>query len=428
MRAALARLLPATAWTALGSAASQGATLLGNVLVANALGTAGFGIYSFFQTTISSWALVAQGSTGLMSSRYVSAYSKTDPSRAARLIGASTVVALVGGVLAAGLLLAFGDRIAARTAGAALADASIVAAAAGVLFASMTLFQAGVLLGLQQYKSAAQYSLALSVLFVGLPVWGALVGGPMWSIVGLSTAYCFRFLVNAHLIRRSSGARGAGLPLGGFSEFAGLFLRFALPASISGLTISGSVWFATFVLLGQEHGSTLVGLIGACMALRMLVVFVPAQISNVSVVFLTRHLAAGDEANYAQTMRTQVWLTAAAAVVVAAVLQGIAPWILQLFGPGFELALPAARILLCAAAVESVSMSLYQSLPSRAQMWRSLGVVALPRDLLFAVGAWWAIPRYLTEGFAIAMLCGQLVGLAGVWVARALPAAREERA
>ncbi len=421
MASALQRLLPGTAWSSIGSAASQGATLVGNVVVANALGPAGFGVYSFLQGTINNWALVAHASTGLMATRYISAYSRDEPVRASQLLGLSSAATLLGGCTSALLLVFFSDSISAWTVSYGPMDAAILVAAAGLPFATFSLFQVGVLVGMQRFREIAMISLTLCGAFVGLPLWGAWAAGPAAAIAGLASAFFLRFCLNAWVIQRASREAGIAPMLSGFAEFRRLFAAFALPASVTGLTTAGSLWYATFLLLGQPSGSSLVGLLGAAMTFRMLVLFIPAQLASVSVGFLTRHFAAGREADYSQVMGASLVLTAVSAVVVAGVLLAVAEPLLRLFGPEFPAALPIARIMLAAAIVEAVAMSLYQSLPSRAQMWRSLGLVAIPRDLAFVVGATWAIPRYLGEGFAGVMMMSQLIGLAGVIAARAIP-------
>ena len=92
------------AWISIAAALSQAATLIAGILVANAIGAQRFGTYSFLQSTLMTWSQAAALSSGLLASRYLAAYGKTDAKIAGEIIGYCTAMTAVAGSLGGVLL------------------------------------------------------------------------------------------------------------------------------------------------------------------------------------------------------------------------------------------------------------------------------------------------------------------------------------
>jgi len=122
---------------------ARGATFLAGVLIANTVGTRQFGIYGFLQGTLTNWSQVASMSSGLLATRYLAAYGRSDPARAGQVLGYCTIVTATAGCLA-GIVLWLARMSLVRNlddAAAMMPGLSIVAAA--LPFACLTLFQTG---------------------------------------------------------------------------------------------------------------------------------------------------------------------------------------------------------------------------------------------------------------------------------------------
>ena len=87
-------------WMAVAAAVGQGAIFLAGVLIANTVGTRQFGTYGFLQGTLTNWSLVASMSSGLLATRYLAAYGRSDAARAGQVLGYCTIVTASAGCLA----------------------------------------------------------------------------------------------------------------------------------------------------------------------------------------------------------------------------------------------------------------------------------------------------------------------------------------
>jgi O-antigen/teichoic acid export membrane protein len=408
-------------WITIAAGLNQAATLLAGVLVANAIGTWAFGTYSFFQGTLTSWSQATSLSSGLLATRYLAAYVRTEAKLAGEIIGYCTAMTALASGIGALILLLSGGRLMSNVGDPISLKMGMIAVAAILPFLSLTLFQAGALVGMGKYQAQAQLAAAQAVAFVLGPFIGAHLGGAIGATLGLVAAIAIRFISQRIVLTRAAATFGVRPSYTNFALMTRLFLRFALPASLTGLTTGASLWFSTIMLLDQPDGAHQVGLFGAAQYFRLLVLFVPVQLSTIGVALLTGHLTKGAHAKYAALLRAGIILTATISVLVATVLALLAPQVLRLFGSDFVAALGLARILLLGAVIEATAGALYQALPSREQMWRSFLVVALPRDSAFLIASSLLVPKHLGVGLGQALLISQCVGLAGVVIARSLP-------
>lgn len=405
-------------WMAVAAAVGQGATFLAGILVANTVGTSQFGIYGFLQGTLTNWSQPASMSSGLVATRYLAAYSRSDPARAGQVLGYCTIVTASAGCLA-GIVLWLARMFLVPNVDDAVAMTSGLSIVAAALpFACLTLVQAGILVGLERFRLQAILSSIQSVAFIAGPFIGALAHGAVGAVAGLASAYLLRFIAHGVAIRHAAGALGIKTRVSGTLSMSELFMRFALPASLTGFIGAGSIWFGSFLLVGQIDGPHHMGLFAAALNFRLLVLFLPIQISTIGVPMLTRHLATGEHSRFATLLRAGTIITAAIAAGLALVLSLVAPQVLRIFGPGFTEAQTLARLLLAGAVAEAIAGAMYQALPSRGLMWRSFLVVALPRDTTLLMASIIFVPRWQSLGLGSALVLSQCVGLAGVIVAR----------
>jgi len=255
------------------------------------------------------------------------------------------------------------------------------------------------------------------------PFVGALADEAVGAIAGFACAYLLRFITHGVAVRHAAAGLGIKTRISGTLSMPELFARFALPGSLTGLIGTGSIWFGSFLLVGQIDGPHYMGLFAAALNFRLLVLFLPIQIATIGVPMLTRHLAAGEHSRFATLLRAGTLITAAIAAGLALVLGLLAPQVLRIFGPGFTEAQTLARLLLAGAVAEAIAGAMYQALPSRGLMWRSFLIVALPRDTTLLITSLIFVPRWRAFGLASALVLSQCVGLAGCDCREAIPGA-----
>jgi O-antigen/teichoic acid export membrane protein len=115
-----------------------------------------------------------------------------------------------------------------------------------------------------------------------------------------------------------------------------------------------------------------------------------------------------------QVFRLSVALTAIVAALITGVCAIFAENLLRLFGAGFAVGEGLLLTMLASAFVESVAVAMYQVLPHRGRMWRSLTFVNIPRDGALLLLAFLAVPRFGAMGLAVALLASQVIAVLGI--------------
>jgi O-antigen/teichoic acid export membrane protein len=383
--------------------------------LARILGTSGFGEYSFLQSTLNNFSLIAQLSFGLMATKFLAADACQRPERSGQLLGLGSLMTLANGSLLALALLAFAATRSAQGSVIAIA-VPLVAIACAIPFAALSYFQIGVLQGLRQFRHLATLSVFQSVAAVAMPCTGALIAGVPGASLGLALYVAARCLTNEAVIRRVARTFGIERSYRPASGLTGAVLRFAVPASLSGVTTAGGQWLANLALLHQADGPYQMGAYAIAMNFRVLALFVPNQLGATALTMMSRHLADGNARSYARVSRLNVVVTLSCALAAALALAIATRPLLSLFGADSERTRVIVYTMLAAAVAEALSIALYQRLPSESRMWTSFFFVALPRDSCFVVLSLALVGTYRALGVATALAVSQLVAIGGVFL------------
>ncbi|NOU11201.1 MAG: hypothetical protein HOO98_14475 [Nitrospira sp.] len=119
---------------------------------------------------------------------------------------------------------------------------------------------------------------------------------------------------------------------------------------------------------------------------------------------------------YGETFWKNLGLTAALLIVGVGIIVMFAPQALSVFGQDFSShsAEVVVALMALAALPEGLAVSIYQIIQSRAKMWTSLWLVAMPRDITFVALAFVLTPLHGAVGLACAYLSAQLLSLLAV--------------
>jgi O-antigen/teichoic acid export membrane protein len=412
--AAFSSLSRATVWVTVAVAASQAATLVSNVAVANLLGPERFGIYGFAQTTLNTFALIAQLSLGLGATRFLPDWRSREPARAGEFLARAATF-----VLAFGLLLAVGFvGVTALFAGAAWSPASLdgpvrLALLVAIPLLALGLLQNGVFIGMEWFRSYALVSVVMALLSVAFPAVGALLAGVQGAICALALAIVVRVAVGAATILRKLSTTDIRLNLRRTGTFMRVVRDFAVPSSVGFFLASAAQWLSSLLLL-HSSGAGSFGVYVATLSVRQIVVFVPAQLAGVTLTLMSKR---SEPELQRQVFLLSVVLTAIVAALITGVCALFAGDLLRLFGAGFTVGEGLLLTMLASAFVESVAVAMYQVLPHQGRMWKSLTHVNIPRDGALLLLAWLAVPRFGAIGLALALLASQVIAVIGTALA-----------
>jgi O-antigen/teichoic acid export membrane protein len=152
------------------------------------------------------------------------------------------------------------------------------------------------------------------------------------------------------------------------------------------------------------------GLFGAALSLKTLILFVPTLVDNVGVTMLNSARGTGNALAFRQVLRINVLATGAVAATMALATVFLARPLISLFGADFAAGANVLRVLAFAACIQALANTLYQVVQSEGRMWFSLLAICIPRDALMVVLAFVLVPRSGAMGLAMAHAGAAVVG------------------
>ena len=408
-------------WLLFGSAISQGLMLLVMVYIGRKLGPANLGRFGMIQITVNLLASLAGVSLGLTSAKYVAEYRSTDRERAGCAIGLAALVALGAGAGFSAALALSAPLLARTTLHSPDMAGLLRIGAAWVLFIVLNAEQAGVLSGLEEFRTLATINTIRGCLMLIGGGAGVIAGGVAGAILGFSIASCLLCAITAIYVR--AGCRRAGIRAIYFSrehEF-GVITGFSLPSFLGSAAALPVTWIASAILVDQLNGYRYMGLFNAATHWRGVVCFLPAGLAQVGLPVLANLLGTRDKRAYRRAFLSLLGGITLSAGIVAGVLCAAVSLLVRLYGAGYADAKPVFLIVIVTTVVSSIDWALALALSSMGRMWSLSCLTVIWALLVIGLALWW-IPIYKTLGFAAAFLAAYVleVCIRGWYVHRSL--------
>lgn len=405
------RLTHGVAWNLVGVVFNQGSTFLVNVLLAHILGLRVFGEYAMVQTTVAAAALLAQMATGYTATKYIAEYRSTDPERAGRVLGLLGLASVGMATLTAAILLFRSGWLAEQLLRQGGLASALAVASGCVFFIAVSGFLMGALAGLEGYRTLGLAGVASGITYVLTCILGAEIGGLTGAVAGIALSGLFQSVLLWQAVRLEARRHGITVRLEGVRTEADLILRFAIPAALNGFIAMPAVWVSSAFLARQDGGYALLALFSAGNSFRIIVLFLPNIVNNVSMSLLNHQKGLRDDRRYRRVFWVNLAIMLGIVSVGATTVSILGRWLLLWFGPGFGSGYTVLLILMAVTIPESASTALFQVIQSRERIWWSVGAVAIPCYGTLAVLAWWLTPAYGAVGLAWANLAGWTVAL-----------------
>ena len=391
-------------WNVVSAGLTQGSALLANIIIARILGKEVFGEFSLVQSTLLTFAGIAQVATGMMATKFVAEYRSVNKLLTGRILGLCSWVTFITGCVATLIIIFSASWVAESVWVAPQLSKGLWLASAFVLFSVMNGYQMGALAGLESYKALSVVGAIQGVLHLVLCAWFVL----NWGLYGVLTAFSIsaflRWSVTSWILKKEASRQGIAVSrsLDVFKENRLLF-HFALPAAITGLSSMPAIWLGNTLLARQTGGYAELGGYNAANNLRVLMLMLPILLNNVGMALINDKFGTKDSAGYWGIFRVNMITTAALSISGAVAMVVLGNWVMSWYGNGFVTGYDTVLIVLALAIVpEALSIAAYQLIQSQGRMWISFFAVALPRDLLMVLLAYWLIPIWKGVGLAMA--------------------------
>ena len=407
------RLAKGAFWSLAGSVIARGLGLLSGIVVARVLGKAEFGQLGMIQRTVGMFGVFAGFSLGITATKHVAEYKTTDPARAGRIIGLSSLVAWASGGVVTIILFILSPWLAARTLAAPELSSLLQLGCLLLLLGGVNGAQTGALSGFEAFRTVARVSLIAGVLSFPITIACAVslgVRGAVWAQI-------LTLLMNAvlnYLALRQEAAR-AGVPLGYahcWKEWPILW-AFSLPSVLGGALAGPVGWASSAILVNQANGYSEMGIYSAVLRMKAVPELVLGMIMAPLLPVLSEQFGRGETTAYNKTLRYAFGLSLLFIVPVS-LFQIAAPALTVLpFGADYrEHSAPVVRWLMVHAAFLGVLFPFGSILLSMNRTWFGFWYSVGYSGLLLVL-ALLLIPRFggagLASAYALSYVIASLV-------------------
>ncbi len=377
-------------------------------MVARILGRDEYGTLGIIQNTIGLFGTLAGFGMGLTANKHVAEYKKTDPERAGRIIGTSSIIAWISsGAMALALFVA-AKPISSNLLAAPELGTTLQIGALMLLFNGINGAQTGTLSGFESFKTIAHVNLvsglcAFPLTLIGAWFWGLNgVVGSMILVSLLNCALCYR------AIKIESGRNKVSVSFASTAADRKLFLSFSLPAVLTGILNGFVSWMAGALLVNQEGGYADMGTYSAALRVKMFPEMFLGMLIAPMLPILSDSFGQGDKTTFERTLRFNFTL-ALLIIVPISLIQTAAPALTLLpFGSDYQGGTVTIQLLMLHAVIYALIFPMGSILISMGQMWFSW-LVNLIYAVLFGLAAWWLVPRHGSAGYAAAMVTAYFV-------------------
>ena len=368
------RLARGVFWSMAGAVISRGLMLAATVLVARMLGRTVYGELGMIQSTVGMFGVFAGFGLGLTATKHVAQFRKSDPDRAGRIIGLSSLFAMVtGGLMAFGLFM-FAPWLAEHTINAPHLSVVLRIGALILFINALNGAQTGALAGFEAFKTIAYVNLFAGLISFPILVSGAYFGGLTGAVWALAINLGFNWLLNHLALRKESRRHNVPFTLRECSRELPVLWTFSLPAVLAGSLVGPVNWICSALLVNQPEGYSEMGIYSAANQWFAMLLYLPSLLSRVMLPVLSEQLGQNE---IKQSMKVMIFAIKMNALLVLPLVLfvGIAsPYIMNLYGAGFRSGWPTLVVVLLTAGLLTVQTPIGQIIVASGKIWISFAI------------------------------------------------------
>ena len=404
------RLARGAFWSLAGSMISRGLGLLSGILVARMLGKYDFGRFGMIQSTVGMFSTFAGFGMGLTANKHVAEFRRTDPARAGRLIVLSRLVAWATGSLMTIALVILAPWLANHTLASPTMAGLLRAGALMLLLGGVNGAQIGALSGLEGFKTIARVSLFGGILSFPITVvgtWWAGVTGAVWAQVAALAVNCF---VNFLALRHETQRAGIPIAFRKLNREWSILWRFSLPAVLAASMTGPVSWATSALLANQADGYSQLGIYNAVLRIKIVPEIVLGILMAPLLPVLAERYSARDTAGYNKTAYAAFSLSLLATLPLGLVQLAVPSLTMLPYGQTYAGHREVVQWFMLDLAVIGSFNPMAAILASMNKMWFGF-TYNLIWGALYAMEAWWLIPRYGALGLVAALTSSHLLML-----------------
>ena len=363
------RLARGAFWSLVGTVLSRSLSVVSSILVARMLGKIGVGELGIIQSTVGIFSAFAGLGMGLTATKFIAEYRSTDPQQAGAMLGVSAIAAWSSGAIMTIAMMILAPWFAEHTIAAPQLAGLIRIGSMLLLLGSINGAQIGALAGFEAFKSIAWINLICGLLTFPLMVvgaWGFGLTGAVWGLVGSMALNC----IFSHLaLRREATAAGIPIIAKLRPQQWGVLWRFSLPSVLCNVIFGPVNWACCALLVNQPNGYAEMGVFNVALSWFNAVSFLPGVLGQVILPLLSSESSKSGGGSQKKIVYLAVIANGLSIIPVVLLVSLLSPFIMALYGRGFEGEWPTLVMLVTAAAILALQNTPAQAICAAGQMW-----------------------------------------------------------
>jgi O-antigen/teichoic acid export membrane protein len=363
------RITKGVFWSFVGTAIAQGLTLVVSIFVARLLGQTKFGELGIINSTLGMLGVFAGLGLGTTATKYVAEFRTTDPARAGRIIGLSTIAALISGSIIALGFFIVAPWMAAKTLNAPYLTTELRFGCGLLLCNALIGMQIGTLSGLEAFKAVARVSLLRGVLTIPIMLIGTWFFGLTGAVTAMVLVAGLGIWINQRAIQKESQLAHISIIYQGIHAEWGMLWKFSLPALMSGALVGPVTWVANTWLVRGANGYAEMGIFNAANQWRSALIFIPMVIGQVSLPILSSLFGGQYMHSYKKVLWTNLVVVTIISLMISLPIVFLSGQIMSAYGSGFSNSASVLVMLIIAAILSSSASVTGSAISSMGKMW-----------------------------------------------------------
>jgi O-antigen/teichoic acid export membrane protein len=281
-----------------------------------------------------------------------------------------------------------------------------------LLFGAIAGSQTGALTGFEAFKNIARVQVYVGVATFCLLIIGTLAAGLLGAVVALTVSLFLNCVLNEVELRREAANAGVPLNAEGYWREWRVIWHFSMPAILAGILVAPVNWLCISILVHQPDGYAEMGIVNAANQWRSALVILPATLGTIALPMLSHLHNVGDFAGMRKVFWTSVAVNGTTALLAAVVISAFSPWIMQMYGEGFQGGELVLVVLVLSAALMVTVSVVGQILASSDRMWA--GFFLNCGWAFTTIAATWFLRHHGAAGLAMGSFIGYLFHVVAV--------------
>ncbi len=343
--------------------------LIAFIVVARIIGKDMYGKFGMIRSTVNMFAIFATSGLGVATTRYIALYKSTDKEKVSRVIGLSTISSVVVGLVVAGAMLLCSNQLAQSMGFPELGFYFFISSFV-LLFIGMNGVQTGCITGFEMFKTLALCNLLSGILFLVMVIGLSQIYGFGGAVSGLLLGYLATWFINHIAVTRILSRNSISIDYKNSGQEFDSITHFVLPTVLCVFLPIPSLWLCNYMLM-KYSGSEQMAIFDVANQWRILIAFVPVNLSKVALPMLSR-LCNDKSGRYNRYLQINMLLNFIVSAGVALIVILFSGYILKLYGKGFEGGKVTLMILSFSAVICAVNDVLRGAFLSQGRMWEGL--------------------------------------------------------